>query len=183
MDDFVTVFLFIESIDKIAFNIENGKSLGLYFLVVGLAGLLFLTLDTFIFQKRKFDNNFSNLIKLEKSLISKFGYLIIGGIFWIIFVPTSYTIQDSQYLYLMNIYETKQFETIEGFVYITQTKARVPHDIIIVDGNRFGVDSQSYSFGYRSGILEDGDYAKIFYINSLSNSPSDITILRIDIKK
>jgi hypothetical protein len=101
----------------------------------------------------------------------------------IILIPNSYTIYDSKYLHLLNIYETKQYEIAEGFVDISHTTHRVPSDIIMIDDIKLEVDSYSYSFGYRNGILYDGAYARIFYINSLSNSSSSYTILRVDIKK
>lgn len=183
MDDFVTVFLFTESTNIIALKIENGKSLGFFLLIIGLAGILFLVFDSFILQRKRSDNNLSSFISVEKRLISSFGFLIIFGVIWVILIPDSYTLYDSKYLHLLKIYETKQYEISEGVVQILHPELRVIKDIIRINGIDLEVDSYSDLFGYKSGVLTDGVYARVFYIKSLENDLSRYTILRVDIRK
>jgi hypothetical protein len=57
MDDFVTVFLFAESTNHIAFSIENSKFQGFNILLIGLVGVLFLLFDRLVLQSKRNDNN------------------------------------------------------------------------------------------------------------------------------
>lgn len=92
----------------------------------------------------------------------------------------SYT---QKYDSLVKIYETKQYEIVEGTVQVRSIQPKgghAPGDMIQINGVQFEINYYSGRFGYNmsiahNGVLTEGQYVKVYYY--------DGRILRIDLKQ
>lgn len=187
MDEFTTVFLFIEHGNSLVEGERSAVFLGLYLAIFGLAGIVFIGFRSILLTSK----TSPGLITIRKSTFFKLLTTVVVGLLIFFSSQPSHTTAD-EYMRLLNLYNSRQYGIAEGVVHVLHTQAYSGHDqgdIIEINDVKFDVNYFQYSFGYttsiaHAGVLTEGRYVRVLYDRDrISDDGLYGLILRVDIKK
>jgi len=173
MDNFTTAFLFTQNAPGI-----HGVLLSNFIPTLMTAGLFVLLLIG-IWKTPRIRKSTSGAILLT-ILIGAIG--VAGTAMSIRNNLETNTENDQEYRQLLSIYNTHQYQVVEGPVQVVHEQPYSGHaegDIVDVNGVSFRFSEFDLSYGYHQtiayhGVLQAGTYARIDYTQGI--------ILRIDVK-
>ena len=157
MNEFTTVFEISVGTHSISEDTLFLVSIGAVVFLTGITGIFFQEQTECIFEK-----------KLATPI-----YLTVWGVIWLLVFFLAWKIGKFDRDYLLNVYQSGQYQVAEGVVHVTHEQPFDGHsagDKITVGGHEFEIDYFGPSLGYdrtisHGGVLREGAVARLCYDN------------------
>jgi hypothetical protein len=160
VDEFTTVFLFTQE-QETSRVFRWSESWGLIG-CVGIATAVFIVFLQFNHLRKE------KITSVKAFLRTLFSLLFTG--LWLLFWTSmsvsmltsgasDYTAANERYQHLLNIYNSQQYQIVEGLVHVLHTQPETGHDrgdVVEVGGVEFEVDYFLITFGYNKTLAYGG---------------------------
>lgn len=157
MNEFTTVFEISAGTHGLSEDALFELAIGAVVFLTGITGIFFQEQTECIFEK-----------KLATPI-----YLTVWGVFWLLACFLAWKIGKFDREYLLNVYQSGQYEVAEGVVHVTHEQPFEGHsagDKITVGGHEFVINYFDPPLGYNrtiphGGVLREGAVARLCYNN------------------